>query len=473
MLTTKTTHIIGIGGIGMSGIAKLMHYKGLTVQGSNISTNSNVKSLNKLGVRTFIGHCAKNIVGADLLVISSAICASNPEIIAAKKAGIPVFSRSCIMQEITKNHFNICVTGAHGKTSTTALVFHILKYLRPSLLFGGILNTLKTNAVCGESDIMVIEADESDGTFLNITANIAIITNIDSEHLDYYGSTQNIIASFKSYIVDTLKHNRLVIACIDCDNIDYLQTSFTANKNFLTYSLHRACADLQVFSVKIHNDKEMYFDIRISNKMRELLSVNKSIIKGLKTTQVASHELSNLLPSIFTALYYNMDVDNINNAISCDLGVDRRFTVLKIHADITFIDDYAHHPKEIIVTLEKATQLLQKNAKLIIIFEPHKYSRLKSLYQEFLNAFKDTKDLIVLDIYPAGEKEIAGINTCTFIQDLKNSFKFKAIHGKGVSDISSRIAGVAEAGDIVLFLGAGAISSIAQKVVDDIVLKLS
>jgi UDP-N-acetylmuramate--alanine ligase len=450
----------------MSGIAKILHEQGCYIQGSDIKENQNIKALQALGIQTFIGHKSQNLNKADIVIKSSAVKPANPELKYANEKKLTILSRADILEIILKDSFNIAITGAHGKTSTTALVYYMLQHLEPSLLCGGILNKLNSNAVFGKKDFFVVEADESDATFLKIPTNISIITNIDSEHLDYYGNISNILSSFTNHIRNMLE-NGLVIACIDCTYIAEIHHEFANHQGFVSYGLYNKQADIRAINISFTNGK-VNFDIELSDEVQGILSLNSPCIQGFTCYQNADHELSNLLPAIFTALYHNLDVEQINNIMTEDIGVARRFSIIKKHNNITYIDDYAHHPKEIAATLQKAHRLLARDAKMIVIFQPHKYSRLAELYQDFLDAFKNISHVMVLDVFAAGERRIPNINAAKFVEDLQNKFAINASYAKNITEIHNKILASAKPQDYILFIGAGNISNFAHQIVDKI-----
>jgi len=462
-ISKEIIYIIGIGGMGMSGIAKILHQQGFHIQGSDINKNQNIQALQKLGVKIFIGQESKNIKEAAIVIKSSAVKPSNPELKYACKQQIKILSRADILQIILKESFNIAVTGAHGKTSTTALVFYMLQCLEPSLLCGGILNKLNSNAIFNKKDFFVLEADESDGTFLKIPINVSIITNIDSEHVDHYGNINNIISSFNTHISNVLNHG-LVVACIDCSYIAKIHAC-SHHENFISYSIYKNNADIRAININFSNGK-VKFDLELSDKIKRLLSLKTKYIRGLTSNHNADHELSNLLPAIFVALHHKLNIEQINNVMTGDLSVARRFSIVTKHNNITYIDDYAHHPKEISVTLHKAQRLLAKKAKIIVVFEPHKYSRLAQLYQEFLAVFKNLSYIIVLDIFAAGEKAMPHISAAKFVEDLQNKFAINATHAQDVTKVYDIMSVYVKPQDYVLFLGAGNSSNFAYEIID-------
>ena len=460
----KVIHIVGIGGICMSGIAKILYSRRFTIQGSNIENNSNVEYLVRLGIRIFIGHNVANIKDIDILIVSSAINDLNPELLSGIKNNVLIYSRAQIIQEIVKKYSSICITGAHGKTSTTALVFHMLENLEPSVLCGGILKNYNTNAVFGKTNIAIIEADESDSTVIQISTNIGIITNIDNEHLDFYTKMSDILYMFKLYIHSTIMRG-LIVACIDCPYIQSMRELFDGRKHFLTYSLYNSDVDIYISNLQLRNNKAI-FDLKISNKIAVFIGCGV-FIKGFEIPFLAPHELSNILPSIFVALYYGYSVDYINNVILKYSGVKRRFIFIKKYNNITFIDDYGHHPREILNTLYKAKMLLPNNAKVIVVFEPHRYSRFQALYHEFVAVFRDASYLVVLDIYTSGDNNNNNVNVVQFIDDLSRGLKKKVFfYGTNIIKISHTIINIVKGKDVILFLGAGNISKIAYQIVE-------
>ena len=418
----KPIHIIGIGGIGMSGLAKLLHQDNIKVQGSDLSENFQVTELRKLGIKVFTNHSAENIWDCSLVVKSSAIKNDNVEIKEAKNKAIPVISRAELLSNILLSGYNVCTTGAHGKTSTTCLVYSMLKAANfdPTVICGGIINSINSNVFKGSDAINVVEADESDGTFMVLPTNISVITNIDNEHLDYYGSLQNIINVYKLFIDKSLLKD-LVIVCDDCENLKVINKNYIHNSKYISYGIDSASSDLRAINLETTNEGTK-FDIALSEKCQKTLSLQINVIKELVIKNYGKHNVLNALAGIIVYLFKGGKKESLHNALQFNEGVQRRFSVIGKVNDITLIDDYAHHPNEIKATLSMAREHSSRSkGKVIAVFQPHRYSRFNELYQQFLSSFKQADSLIVLDIYSAGENPINNITSETFTEDIKSN----------------------------------------------------
>ncbi len=459
----KSIHIIGIGGIGMSGLSKLLHKNQFLVQGSDIKENSQIKELRKLGIHIFIGHHSKNISNCDLIVKSSAIKNDNEEIKEAKNKSIPLISRAELLSNIMQDSYNICITGAHGKTSTTSLVYSILKSIDidPTVICGGIINSINSNVAKGSENLNVVEADESDGTFIVLPTNISIITNIDAEHLDYYGNLQNIINVYTLYIDKCLLKD-LVITCNDCKNLKQINTKHVNHQKLISYGTDSENCDIKAINLK-NTNKGVKFDILISKKGQKILSQDINIIKNILLKNYGKHNILNALSAIIIYLFKGGKRHLINSALKNNSGVKRRFTNIGKINNINFIDDYAHHPSEIKATLEVAKEHASINCgKIIAVFQPHRYSRLKDLYDQFLTSFGQADSLIVLDVYAAGETSINNISANHFVKDIKKTF-INAFYCRNITELENKIIHLSNPRDQVVFMGAGNISDIAKE----------
>lgn len=462
----KPIHIIGIGGIGMSGLAKLLHQNNIKVQGSDVNQNTQTNELKKLGITVFTNHGADNVSGCSLVVKSSAIKNDNVEIKASKTKSIPVISRAELLSNMLLPGYNICITGAHGKTSTTSLVYSVLKAanLDPTVICGGIINSINSNVFKGGGSINVVEADESDGTFMILPTNISIITNIDSEHLDYYGSLQNIINIYKLFIEKALLKD-LVVACDDCENLQVINQDYFGNDKYISYGIDSMNSDLRAVNLQITNEG-IKFDIVLSEKCQKTLSQNINIIKGIIIKNYGKHNILNALAGIAVYLFKGGGKESLNKALQFNEGVQRRFSAIGKVNNVTFVDDYAHHPNEIKATLSVAKEYSNRGkGKVIAVFQPHRYSRLKELYQQFLLSFDQADYVIVLDIYSAGESPIDGIKSEAFAKDIKKSTT--SFYCKGQIEIRNKIDELSSPEDYIIFMGAGNISNIAKEIFND------
>jgi len=385
--TNDQVHFIGIGGIGMSGIAEIMHNIGFKVQGSDPSRNNkNIKRLQKLGLKVFFNHAKKNVGNSKLVVFSSAISKDNPELREAKRKKIPVIQRVEMLSEIVKLKKNIVISGAHGKTTITSLISTILSKakLDPMIINGGILNSINSNALFGKGDWAVVEADESDGSFLKIPITYSVVSNIDKEHLDYYKNFKNLYKSFETFINKT----PLIGKSFVCTDDKFLKKILRKkNKsNIITYGFENG-SDLHPYNVK-NSGKMMFFNIsvKLNNKVEH--------IKNIELNLLGKHNVLNATAAIGVAKSLGIKNNTIKATLKNFLGVQRRLTKITNFRGSEIYDDYAHHPTEIISVLN-AIKSGFKEKKIVTVFQPHRYSRVASLKKEFANAFKDS-DLVVL-----------------------------------------------------------------------------
>ena len=446
-------HFIGISGIGMSGIAELMKDKGYQIQGSDITINDNTKRLKKKGIKFFLGHSKKNIKFADAVVFSSAIKKNNPEIKAAVEKKIPLLSRADMLSELMKNKKSIAIAGSHGKTTTTSLVGDILSKanLDPTIVNGGIINSLSKNNRYGKGEWMVVEADESDGSFLKLPHRISILTNLDIEHLDFYKTKENLINSFENFI-NLLPFYGVSIICLDDKNLQYL-VNRNKTRNIITYSIKNKKADILICNIE-RKKTNTSFKLRVrANK----ISHSKNYKFTINT--IGKHNVLNGAASIIASKIVGVRNSVINKSLSSYIGVKRRFTFLgKINKSIIY-DDYAHHPTEIEATLESAKYL--KN-NLVVVFQPHRYSRTKMLMSSFVKALSKVDDLIILDTYSAGEKKIAGATSKDMFLKLFKVNK-NTIYLKNIKNLNIILSKYTLKKNTIIFMGAGSISTIAKE----------
>ncbi|WPX97096.1 UDP-N-acetylmuramate--L-alanine ligase [Candidatus Bandiella euplotis] len=457
-------HIIGIGGIGMSGLAKLLHQNGYVVQGSDASDNQHTKSLQELGMHIFLGHNADNVNQSTLVVRSSAIKNDNPEILAAKNKFIPVISRAELLSNMMLDGYNICITGAHGKTSTTSLIYSLLQHLNhsPTVICGGIINQINSNAHKGKSNINIVEADESDCTFLVIPTDIGVITNIDKEHLDYYRSIDNIINMSKIFIEKVLAKD-MVVVCDDCQYLRQISANYVGNPKYFTYGINSKTSDVKAFNIQI-GIQGFVFDLMLSKKFQQKIGSNFSVIKNIALNNFGVHNLLNALAGITVALFKGGSPDDIKAALLNNSGVKRRFSIIGEVNGVTFVDDYAHHPNEVRATLQMAkARIAQDGGKILAVFQPHRYSRFAELYGEFLHSFKDADRLLVLDVYSAGEAQINGVSSQIFVDEMSSIQE--AYYCADDKLMMQLITKHARPGDSVLFMGSGSISEMAHAAV--------
>lgn len=450
---TGIIHFIGIGGIGMSGIAEIMHNLGHHVQGSDLSENDNVSRLRNIGIKIFIGHREENIEQASVLVKSSAVKDDNPEILSARQKRIPVVKRSEMLAELMRLKISVAVSGAHGKTTTTAFVAALFEAaeLSPTVINGGIINTIGTNAYLGSSDYLVAEADESDGTFIRIPSTIAVITNIDQEHLDYYGSFDRLKEAYESFI-HNLPFYGFAAVCKDHPEVEKL-ISRVQDREIITYGINSNFLDIQAINIE-ENINGSIFDVQVSAR----IASQEHIIRRIQLPMAGRHNILNALAAISIGVKLKLKEKYIIDAFMKFQGVKRRFTKTGEVNGVSIIDDYAHHPEEVKATLLTAKQVTKLNAdaKIISIIQPHRYTRVANLFSEFVHCFDNADVVIVSDIYAAGEKPIDGINKEVLISSIRQHYKDKTVLSlDSIDKLPELISDITKKGDIVLFMGAG------------------
>ncbi|MBO9506061.1 UDP-N-acetylmuramate--L-alanine ligase [Thalassospira sp. A3_1] len=453
-LNIGTIHFVGIGGIGMSGIAEILHNLGYTVQGSDISDNANVQRLRDLGIRVFVGHQAANVEDAKVVVISTAVKPDNPEVVAARADMIPVVRRSEMLAELMRLKAAIAVGGTHGKTTTTSLVATMLDAagLDPTVINGGIINSYGTNARLGDGDWMVVEADESDGTFVKVPSTISVVTNIDPEHLDHWKNFDQLRDAFKNF-VQNIPFYGFAVLCIDHPEVQALIGKVTDRRIF-TFGFSPQ-ADVRAVNVRTEIGQST-FDVVI----RERVDSAERVIKDVRLPMVGDHNVSNSLAAITVALELGIPDDKIVSAFDGFTGVKRRFTKTGEVDGVTIIDDYGHHPVEIKAVLKAARKATENN--VIAVVQPHRYSRLHDLFEEFCTCFNDADSVIVADVYEAGESPIEGTNRDALVEGLRNRGHRHVASLEGPEALASMIAKEAKPGDLVVCLGAGSISAWAN-----------
>ncbi len=452
MKINSKIHFIGISGIGMSGIAELMLDKGYSIQGSDISVNDNTKRLKKKGIKFFLGHNKKNIKYADAVVYSSAIKKNNPEIREAYIKKIPLLTRADMLSELMKNKKSIAIAGSHGKTTTTSLVGNIFNEagLDPTIVNGGIINSFSNNNRYGKGEWMIVEADESDGTFLKLPHQISIITNLDVEHMDFYRSEKNLINAFEKFI-NLLPFYGTTIMCYDDKNLKLLINKIKT-RNILTYSIKNKKADVLIFDI-IQNKLKTSFKLKINNKI-----IHSSNYK-FTINAIGNHNILNATASIVVAKLNGIKNKDINNALTNYVGVKRRFSFIGKKNKSFVYDDYAHHPTEIAATLSAAKSL--KN-KVIVVFQPHRYTRTKTLIREFIKVLSKVDYLFLLETYSAGEKIIKGATSKDLFSKILKKNK-NTTYLKNISDLNKLMKPHTMNKNTIVFMGAGSISSIAKK----------
>lgn len=434
-------HFVGIGGIGMSGIAELLLNLGYQVSGSDIADSDVTRRLQELGGKIFIGHSSENIKDADVVVASSAIRHDNAEIKAALAASVPVIPRAEMLAELMRLKYSVAVAGAHGKTSTTSMLAEVLGAggLDPTVVIGGKLKSIGSNAVLGRGDFIVAEADESDGSFLKFSPTISVITNIDLEHLDFYRDLEQIKQVFLQFI-DRLPFYGLAVLCLDNEHVQDLIPEI--KKRYITYGLS-AQADFQAAAVTFNGEK-CRFSVYYRGRRMGDVTLN---LPG-------RHNIANALAAIAVGHELEIPFDTMRKALENLAGVQRRLEVKADTKEIKIVDDYGHHPTEIKTTLE-AVQTSWPNRRLVVVFQPHRYSRTKALFDRFARSFYQSDVLVVMPVYAAGEQEIQGVDHHALCGAICAHGHKRAYAAEDMESALNRLEQILEKGDIVLTLGAG------------------
>ena len=453
-LTIGTIHFVGIGGIGMSGIAEVMHNLGYAVQGSDIATSANVKRLEDLDIRVAIGHAAENVAQADVVVISSAVKADNPEVVAARSRLVPVVRRAEMLGELMRLKWSIAVGGTHGKTTTTSLISSILDHAEfdPTVINGGIINAYGTNARLGAGEWMVVEADESDGTFVKLPATIAVITNIDPEHLDFYGDFEKVKAAFKTF-VENIPFYGYAVLCIDHPEVQTMIGQLT-DRRIVTYGLSPQ-AEVRGEHVR-QGPGGAQFDVVLSAR-----STNQDKLEGVKLPMFGEHNVHNALAGIAVATEMGIPAATVVEGLAGFTGVKRRFTKTGEVGGVTVIDDYGHHPVEIVAVLRAARAATR--GRVIAVVQPHRYTRLMDLFEDFCTSFNDADTVIVADVHAAGEAPIEGVNRDALVDGLRTRGHRSVEALPGPKALPEMIAERVLPGDLVVCLGAGTITNWANE----------
>ncbi|MBF9037186.1 UDP-N-acetylmuramate--L-alanine ligase [Rhodobacterales bacterium LSUCC0387] len=446
-------HFTGIGGIGMSGIAEVLLNHGYTVQGSDLKESKITERLATLGARIFIGQAAENLDGAEVVVISSAIKPGNPEFDAARARGLPMVRRAEMLAELMRLHSNVAIAGTHGKTTTTTLVATLLDAggIDPTVINGGIIHAYGSNARVGQGEWMVVEADESDGTFNRLPATIAIVTNIDSEHMEHWGTIENLRQGFCDF-VSNIPFYGLAVCCTDHAEVQALVGRVT-DRRVVTYGFN---AQADVRAVGLYYAKGVaHFDIVLRGEDR--------VIAGCTLPMPGDHNVSNALAAVAVARHLGMNSDEIRAALAGFKGVNRRFTNLGEVDGITIIDDYGHHPVEIAAVLRAARQASE--GRVIAVHQPHRYTRLSSLFDDFCSCFNDADVVGIAEVYAAGEAPIAGASRDDLVAGLTRHGHRNAHAVNSEDALEALVRAEAKSGDIVVCLGAGTISAWAHGLV--------
>ena len=452
---TEIIHFVGIGGIGMSGLSLIMKGKGFKVQGSDLSLNKNIERLKKEKIKIFIGQKKQNLKDATIVVVSSAIKKNNPEIIEAKRKNLPIIKRGKMLAHIVSLMKNIVVVGSHGKTTTTSLITSIFQTTKidPTIINGGVINSINNTAKLGKSDWSILEADESDGSFIHIPPTYSIITNIDREHMDFYKSLEDLKKYFIEFIEKVPSFGKSFI-CLD-DKINNELCKRLKGKNFYTYGVNSK-SNFLIKNIK-RNMKFSEFDLQVN-----LPNKKKIIIKKIRIPLLGIHNIRNSVAAVAVAITVGISVSDIKRGLLKFKGVQRRFNKIFTYNGVDFFDDYAHHPTEIKVVLEGVNKVYEEYDK-ICVFQPHRISRLKDLKNEFSFAFKDANTVILCPIYAAGEKIRLGFNYLNFAKQLIKNSKVKLFLVKDNIQLAKFLKKNMYGKKIVIGMGAGSISNWMRK----------
>ena len=444
-------HFVGIGGIGMSGLALIMNELGFKVQGSDISNNKNIERLRQKKIRVLIGHKKQNIKNASILVISSAIKNNNKELMFAKKKKLPIYIRGEMLAHIVSLMRNIVIAGSHGKTTTTSLICKIFSKAKidPTIINGGVLNSFGNSAKLGKSNWCILESDESDGSFVKVPQTYSVITNIDKEHLDFYKSMDNLENKFISFIEKTPSFGKAFICVDDKNNRKILKK--IKNNNYYSYGTKKG-SNFQILNIS-QNVKFSKFDLKI-----ELPGISKKLIKNIKVPTIGMHNVRNAAASVAVSSSVGISENIIKRALSEFEGVQRRFTKVFTYNNVSFYDDYAHHPTEIKEVMNGISEVYKKK-KIICIFQPHRISRLRALRKEFSYAFSKANTVILCPIYKAGESIKLGFKYINFAKEIIKNSKVKIILIKNEIDLAKFTKQNIYGDQLVVSMGAGSVSS--------------
>lgn len=462
-------HFVGIGGIGMSGIAEVLHSLGYKVQGSDVSESANVKRLQAQGIRVFIGHEAENIKTPEgekcaAIVISSAIKKGNAEVEAARKLKVPVVRRAEMLAELMRLKRAVAIAGTHGKTTTTSMIGQMLESagFDPTVINGGIVNAYGTNTRMGQSEWMVVEADESDGTFTRLPATVAVVTNIDPEHLDHYGSFDNVRAAYRQF-VHNLPFYGYAVLCIDHPEVQSMISEITDRK-VITYGFNPQ-ADIRATNINITLDGST-FDVTIApqNNGGQVLELKDVFLPAL-----GEHNVLNSLAAIGIAQEMGVAPALMKKGLESFTGVKRRFTKTGVVKEISVIDDYAHHPTEIETVLKTARKALSESkGRVIAVMQPHRYSRLHDLFDGFCTCFNDADSVIIADVYAAGESPIEGADKDGLVAGIRAHGHRDVRPLPNKADLAQMVSELAKPGDFVICMGAGDITAWAYALPDQL-----
>jgi len=448
---TQRIHFIGIGGSGMSGIAEVLINQNYDVSGSDQSQSSVTDHLESLGAEIHFNHNAQNVHGKHVVVVSSAICSNNPEVKAAREEMIPVIPRAEMLAELMRMKYGIAIAGTHGKTTTTSLVATVLAggHLDPTIIVGGKLKNMGGHAKLGQSKFLVAEADESDGSFLKLSPTLAVVTTLDEEHMDYYNNMQNMKSAFLDFL-NSVPFYGTAILCLDDPNLQSLLPKI--EKRTITYGL-KTQADYTAREISVSELKTNFTVFYQGKKLGEISS-----------SSLGNHNICNTLAAVAVGMELNMDFPTIADALKVFSGVQRRFEILHQSDSLIIVDDYGHHPAEIQTTLSTVKKVWP-NRRLVVVFQPHRFSRTQHLMESFYSSFNDADQLFLLDIYGAGEKPIEGIHSQKMAQGIREFGHKNVDYIEKVDILVPHLQNSLQSGDVILTLGAGNIGELAHKLV--------
>jgi UDP-N-acetylmuramate--alanine ligase len=459
-LSIGTIHFVGVGGIGMSGIAEILHNLGYHVQGSDIAESANVRRVRALGIAVEIGHKPENIGDAQVVVVSSAIKPDNPEVMAARARLIPVVRRAEMLAELMRLKWSVAVGGTHGKTTTTSMIAAVFDAagLDPTVINGGIINAYGTNARLGAGEWMVVEADESDGTFVKLPSTIAVVTNIDPEHLDHFGSYEALKSAFVAF-VENIPFYGFAALCLDHPEVQAMIPR-VSDRKVVTYGLSPQ-ADIRAVNITL-TPGGARFDVVCSDRALG----DERTIAGFRLPMVGEHNVQNSLAAIAVAREMGISEDVMRKALAAFGGVKRRFTRTGEWNGVTVIDDYGHHPVEIAAVLKGARAICK--GRIIAVVQPHRFTRLRDLFEGFCSCFNDADAVVVADVYPAGEAPIPGVDRDALVAGLRAHGHRNVLPLPGPDALAGIVAEMAKPGDTVICLGAGSITNWAQALPEEL-----
>jgi UDP-N-acetylmuramate--alanine ligase len=452
-------HFIGIGGIGMSGIAEIMLRIGYQVQGSDAKASANTERLEKLGAKVFVGHDSSHVEGAYAVVYSTAVKPDNPEMVAARERRLPLVRRAEMLAELMRLQFSVAVGGTHGKTTTTSMIACLLDAggLDPTVVNGGIINAYGTNAKVGAGDWIVVEADESDGTFLKLRSTVAVVTNIDPEHLDHYGDFEAVKRAFRDF-VENIPFYGFAAVCTDHPEVQAMAAR-VENRRLITYGVNPQ-AEVRAEQIAMGPDGAR-FDVVIDPLEGEALRY-----EGLHLPMPGHHNVLNALAAIAVARELGVSADGLRQGLAGFGGVRRRFTTTGVANGVRIVDDYGHHPVEIASVLKAARAVT--DGRVIAVVQPHRYSRLRDLFDEFCHCFNDADTVIVADVYAAGEAPLGGVDRDALVAGLRRYGHRRVVPLDGPQELAGLVRHEARSGDVVVLLGAGDITSWAYALPDEL-----